>query len=350
MHNLVLPKVGLQLVPSTYEPATPEAVQAGLDYAARGGKEQNRSLFRMCDHSKGGAESWSQDWVCVATNRMREKELSGGCVTFIYPGFPHPNTAGMAWASQYSSGAYNYPLPSENPIPFEWLKFILDPEVSPWRLVLPFVVNLDPVYCYEHRCIQFQEIDALPFRVWQSFLIGARLPYEKPGKALTWWNLVKNGIPKNYAYLMGSIVMSHDNSDDPVMKTQTYGGHEALDSPGMTAHGFMTGEFREGSKGSAFLKDERRHRTYPGALNYWYALGFTGPEDSAINSSYKKVVACMPGDRIKLAYLVEISKMLTDPTYHLIELEAKKNLEAVKPDIKIRRAKRVIQEDFDLDL
>lgn len=80
---------------------------------------------------------------------------------------------------------------------------------SPWRSIFPMAMSLGKQkhftkkFFYDKGFI-FDKLDTAPANFLQNFLIGTRMPKEWPVVCKSWYNLVKDGIHPNVAFVVVS--------------------------------------------------------------------------------------------------------------------------------------------------
>jgi hypothetical protein len=83
-----------------------------------------------------------------------------------------------------------------------WLEFLLSPEFSPWKAILPHLVTTDPVIIRKSGMI-FKDYQKIDFGLFFNFIIATRYAYEFNHRVEFWEDLVKNyGIDPRAAYLI----------------------------------------------------------------------------------------------------------------------------------------------------
>lgn len=106
-----------------------------------------------------------------------------------------------------------------------WLKFLLDPNESPWAEVIPSVVNReDTDWINEAGGLIFQNFQEIGGNVFGGFIIATRYCQEHHSRGAYWLELVKGGMNPRLAYIMVSTCNAAGNS-------VANGGHMPIGSP-----------------------------------------------------------------------------------------------------------------------
>lgn len=94
-----------------------------------------------------------------------------------------------------------------------WLKFLLDPDQSPWAEVIPAVSNRDEIeWINEKGGFIFTNFDQIGANVFGGFVIATRFAQEHPDDSDDWFNYVKDGMNPRLAYILANTIDSKNNS------------------------------------------------------------------------------------------------------------------------------------------
>lgn len=123
-----------------------------------------------------------------------------------------------------SDGRRNYPSEDRTsfqpgPLSDAWLEFILSPEFSPWKDILPHLVCTDPAVIRESGIIIKDPGGIKPWGLFYNFIIASRYAYEFSHRAQFWLDLVKDqGLDPRIAYLISIGYAKLDTKAKPPLR------------------------------------------------------------------------------------------------------------------------------------
>lgn len=115
------------------------------------------ALSRFGGANADGTVRWYCDYICYAEMRRKISDKDA----YIF----------SLWNGEESRKF------SPGPVSDRWLDFLLDPERSPWRAMLPFLVSTDKAVIRESGFI-IKDLDKLSWNLLFNFLIATRYAYE----------------------------------------------------------------------------------------------------------------------------------------------------------------------------